>query len=142
MLSGRYAEALWDAGQAIAFDPTLGASFELRAQARLRTGDPKGAVEDADQAIAMTPHGDELFKSYVTRGLAFAMLNDGPGAVADLDYAIAIELNPREPALLLNRGQIRIQFGDVRGGCADLRQAASRGRDDAKPLVAQFCAGA
>ena len=146
MLEGKPGEALTDVNRAIALDPTLAASFELRAQARLRTGDITGARDDADRAIALTTSGapgrltgDEVFKSYVTRGLARAMLDDAPGALADMDRAIA--LNPAEPALLHNRGQVRLRFGDVTGGCADLREAVARGREDSRPLLAQSCGG-
>ena len=59
------------------------------------------------------------------------------GALADLDRAAA--LNPAEPAILLNRGQVRINAGDKAGGCDDLRKALERGRADAGPLVAKFC---
>lgn len=146
MLSGRPNDALTDANRAIALDPTLAASYELRAQARLRTGDTRGARDDADRAIAISTSGrpgrslgDEVFKSYVTRGLARAMLDDGTGALADMDRAIA--LNPAEPALLQNRGQVRVMFGDLKNGCADLKEAVARGREETRALLAQYCSG-
>jgi len=134
MLKGKPADALADMNRAISIDPRLPASFELRAQARLNIGDTAGARDDADRAIALAPGGDEVFKSFVTRGLARAMLGDGPGAIADMDRAIA--LNPAEPALLQNRGQVRINFGDQIGGCADLRAAVARGRTEAVAFLA------
>jgi tetratricopeptide (TPR) repeat protein len=146
MLSGRPDEALADSNRAIALDPALAASYELRAQARLRTGDTRGARDDADRAIALATSSrpghsidGEVFKSYVTRGLARAMLDDGAGALADIDRAIA--LNPAEPALLQNRGQVRLMFGDLKNGCADLKEAVARGREETRTLVAQNCSG-
>jgi len=137
MLRGRPADALADANRLIDLDPALAAAHELRAQARLRTDDFRGALADSTKAIELAPNWDEVFKSYVTRGLARAMLNDNRGALADLDRAAA--LNPGEPAILLNRGQVRINAGDTAGGCDDLRKALERGRADAGPLVAKFC---
>ena len=139
MLRGRPADALADANRAIEFDPGLAASYELRAQARLNTDDLRGALADSDKAIALAPDWDEVFKSYVTRGLARAMLGDNAGALADLDRAAA--LNPAEPAILLNRGQVRINAGDPKGGCEDLRQALARGREDARALIRIRCGG-
>jgi hypothetical protein len=60
----------------------------------------RGALADSSKAIDLAPDWDEVFKSYVTRGLARAMLGDNSGALADLDRAAA--LNPGEPAILLN----------------------------------------
>jgi tetratricopeptide (TPR) repeat protein len=139
MLSGRPAEALADVSKAIILDPRQSSAFELRAQAHLNNGSYALARDDAARAIALAPAADDVFKSYVTRSLALAMMNDGPGALSDIDRAIA--LNPSEPALLQNRGQIRIRFGDTANGCADLREAARRGRQDAQALVKSLCSG-
>jgi tetratricopeptide (TPR) repeat protein len=137
MLRGRPLDALADANRLIDLDPALAAAYELRAQARLRTDDLRGALADSSKAIELAPDWDEVFKSYVTRGLARAMLNDNPGALADLDRAAS--LNPTEPAILLNRGQVRINAGDTKGGCDDLREALKRGREDARALVKSRC---
>jgi len=139
MLRGRPVDALADANRLIDLDPGLATAYELRAQARLRTDDIRGALADSSKAIALAPDWDEVFKSHVTRGLARAMLGDNSGALADLDRAAA--LNPGEPAILLNRGQVRINAGDKTGGCKDLREALERGRQDASALLAARCGG-
>jgi len=137
MLRGRPVDALADANRLVDLDPSLAGAYELRAQARLRTDDLRGALADSSKAIALAPDWDEVFKSYVTRGLARAMLGDNAGALADLDRAAA--LNPAEPAILLNRGQVRLNAGDKAGGCEDLRKALEGGRQDARALVASRC---
>ena len=137
MLRGRPVDALADANRLVDLDPSLAGAYELRAQARLRTDDLRGALADSSKAIALAPDWDEVFKSYVTRGLARAMLGDNSGALADLDRAAA--LNPAEPAILLNRGQVRLNAGDKAGGCEDLRKALEGGRQDARALVASRC---
>lgn len=137
VLLGRLEDAQADVNRAIEIDPSFAPAFELRAQVRLNRADHEGARDDADRAIAMAPEASEVFKSYVTRGLARAMLGDRTGALADLDRAIA--LTPGELALVQNRGQVRIMFGNVAAGCADLRYALANGRQEVRPLVDKSC---
>jgi tetratricopeptide (TPR) repeat protein len=139
VLQGRVRDALADADRAIALDPRQPASFALRAQIRLSMQDFAGARDDAGKAIELAPDADDVFKPLAARGMARAMLGDGPGALTDLDRAIAV--HPQEPALFFNRGQVRLALNDIAGGCADLRVAVAGGRDDAAQLARQRCAG-
>jgi Flp pilus assembly protein TadD len=139
VINGRARDALADADRAIALDPRLPASFALRAQIRLSSQDFAGARDDATKAIDLAPEDDEVFKPLVTRGMARMMLGDGPGALADLDRAIA--QRPQEPALFFNRGQVRLALDDLAGGCSDLRVAAGAGREDAARLTHEKCQG-
>lgn len=139
VFQGRLRDALQDATRAITLDPQLPASFALRAQIRLSTGDYAGARDDAGTAIDLAPNADDVFKPLVTRGMARMVLGDGPGALQDLDRAIAAR--PQEPALFFNRGQVKLAQDDVAGGCADLRAAAAGGREDAKAMLAERCKG-
>ena len=139
MLRGRPTDALADANRAHRSRSGLAASYELRAQARLNTGDLGGALADSSKAITLAPDGMKSSSPTSRAGSRARCSNDNQGALADLDRAAA--LNPAEPAILLNRGQVRINAGDKAGGCEDLRQALKRGREDARPLVAKLCGG-
>src|SRR6185436_3700729 len=137
VLQGRVRDALEDANRAITLDPKLPASYALRAQIHLSTQNYSAARDDAARAIELAPNADDVFKPLVTRGMARAMLGDGPGALTDLDRAILV--HPQEPALFYNRAQVRLSVGDVPGGCADLRAAAAGGRNDAAAMVLRMC---
>ena len=94
-----------------------GARRTLRAQANTdrdlspsdRVNLLKAALESFDRSIALDPHS---LAGYSNRAMAKAQAGDFSGAVSD--FSQAIELNPDDARLYLNRGFVRRGWGEIR----------------------------
>ena len=62
------------------------------------------------------------------RGINKANLKNYYGAISD--YTIAIEINPYDTDLYINRSISKENIGDIRGACVDAKKAVSFGDKD------------
>jgi tetratricopeptide (TPR) repeat protein/predicted Ser/Thr protein kinase len=111
-LVGRFEEAIAATTSAIALAPDDGAVLATRALARCRS-DPGGALEDADRSIALTP-----VAGYLARARIHMVQKNVAAALADFDRSL--ELEPSDPAALLERAALRGDAKDLDGANADL----------------------
>ncbi len=98
--------------------PTDADGWARRAAARLTRRDPKGALSDLDQAIALAPQNAAY---RLERARIHAALHDG-GARADLDQAIL--LNPTLTEARLSRARLELAAGAREAARADVDAAA------------------
>lgn len=88
--------------RAAELSPDLPRLDRLRGTLALRTGDPRAAAALFDRALRMDPRDAE---SYILRSRLRAGRADRPGALADLNTALALIANPR-PELFLERAAL------------------------------------
>lgn len=102
----RYAEAEEVLDRALALDdPYKAEAYRDRANARLALGNPAGALEDCDAALAQRPR---YRTAHFARGRARRALGDLQGALADLDAAL--ELDEDYSQALSERAQVLVEL--------------------------------
>jgi tetratricopeptide (TPR) repeat protein len=95
------------------------AALVNRADIRLRTKDYKMAVEDAEQALALDP---TEAVAHLNRGAGMVGLRRYQDAIAALDQAIALKIEPLQIAYF-NRALAKEALGDVPGAYHDYKSA-------------------
>ena len=104
---GRLDEALDLWTRVVEATPRDGAAWSNRGNVRLLLGDPRGAIADQNQAMAVEPDQPD---PHLNRGTAEEALGLWPEAAAD--YRWILEREPQEAAALYNLGNVRGSEGD------------------------------
>jgi serine/threonine protein kinase/regulator of sirC expression with transglutaminase-like and TPR domain len=120
---GRYGNAIKDYTETLMLNPGDAQTYVNRGDAYFQSGDNDRAVEDYSRALRKMPGIDRsaLADVYDRRGVAWARLKKYAEATADYDRAI--DNDPDDPVLYLNRAVARKQTGDGAGADADVRRA-------------------
>jgi tetratricopeptide (TPR) repeat protein len=120
---GRYKDAIKDYSEALRLNSSDAPTYVNRGDAYFQSGDNRRAVEDYSQALRRMSGEDRgaLADVYDRRGVALARLKKYAEATAD--YNRAIDNDPADPVLYLNRAVARKQTGDGAGADADVRRA-------------------
>jgi tetratricopeptide (TPR) repeat protein len=131
--------ALLDLNKAIDIEPNYSIAYTLRAVLYL-TSNPRQAIADSDRAIKLDPNN---FINFISRAAAKRRIADIPGALADLDRAVAINpvaesyrpylglgnsntavqtqtIEPNSVAFYLTSANKKQLQGDLKGALADL----------------------
>ena len=90
-----------------------------------------GAIADFTKAIEIDPN---YARAYVLRGDS---KEDYYAAIAD--YTKAIEIDPNYDYAYAFRGVAKEELGDLNGACADWKEAAKLGYDEAVKWVSDQC---
>ncbi len=105
--------------------------------ANLNLGVHKDTIKDCTKALKFNPKNDLAFYN---RGSAKIQLNDYYGAIYDLNKAIDLNLNSNFISWYYsNRGIAKENVGDLRGACADWREASTFGDQNSKQWVSNQC---
>jgi tetratricopeptide (TPR) repeat protein len=110
-----YANAIADAGRALALNTRLSRAYNLRAMAERATGELQKSLADFTRAVELQPNLDNYFQ----RASTYQQLNQHKLAVADFDHAV--EFAPDQPHTYFARAQSRAATGDVAGARADIQ---------------------
>lgn len=105
MQNQSYSMAIQRLNFAIKAKPYLLDSYFLRASAKYRLGDYKGATEDYTQCIRINPLSAASFQN---RGIARSMYNDHFGAIED--YKLALKIDPLNYFLFVQKANSEIQL--------------------------------
>jgi len=97
-------------------------TYYNKGNAKSRSGDYQGAIDDYSKAIEINPQDAD---AYYNRGIAKRESGDNQGAIAD--YGKAIEINPQDAIAYANRSIAKEKQGDLEGSCSDGKKAASLG---------------
>ena len=146
------AEKLEDLDAALEADPTNGEALQARAAVRMQAGDVDGAVKDLQNVLARDPSNQAIAQAavqqlvelnragdaldllsktieakpsealYRLRAILYRMEGKEDEALADLNKALAMQ--PKDPVALLQRAEIAIFGGDIRGAKRDLKAAS------------------
>lgn len=146
------AEKLADLDAALEADPTNGEALQARAAVRMQAGDVDGAVKDLQNVLARDPSNQAIAQAavqqlvelnragdaldllsktieakpsealYRLRAILYRMEGKEDEALADLNKALAMQ--PKDPVALLQRAEIAIFGGDIRGAKRDLKAAS------------------
>jgi tetratricopeptide (TPR) repeat protein len=120
-----YERALNDYSAAINLDPTMAVAYNNRCLVRALTGrDLQQAYLDCAKARDLTPNSIDVHDT-----LGFVYLKTGHPDLALEAYNAALGLDPRHALSLYGRGLARFKLGDVVGGNADRRAAATLDSD-------------
>lgn len=117
---GRPEEALALWSQVLESRPGDAAAWSNRGNVRLMLGDPRGAIEDQNQAMAIEPDAPD---PHLNRGTAEEAL--GLWREAAADYRWILEREPEEAAALYNLGNVRGSQGDWEAARACFHAAAA-----------------
>ncbi|MFN9623804.1 MAG: tetratricopeptide repeat protein [Cyanobacteriota bacterium] len=104
---GRPQEALALWSRVLESSPRDAAAWSNRGNVRLLLGDPGGAIEDQNQAMAIEP---DALDPHLNRGTAEEALGLWQAAAAD--YLWILERDPGESAALYNLGNVRGSLDD------------------------------
>jgi len=113
------------------------APSELYYQAAIRTASstPERAEQYLNQAISQCQKLDDRY--YYLRGLVRKSMNQFELALEDM--AMSLDINPKQPDLYFERGDIRLLLGDKQGACYDWRRALSLGHKQAPDRLYKHC---
>ena len=118
---GRPDDAARACDEAARLDPKLADAFEVRALARRRLGEKaRAAADDATAARLMNP---QSARDYLDRSRLRDLAGETDLALADADRAL--ELAPRLPAALRQRGSVYRGKNDRERAVADYREAVA-----------------
>lgn len=129
MAKSELVQALSDCTFALSLDPHDVQALSNRGSLYLLAKDPKAALVDFEQAIALKSGVATL---HFNRGVAYTDLGNAEAAIAD--YTEAIRLRPEFEAALHNRGYEYEKRGDTKRAIADY-EAALRLKPDLQPSL-------
>ncbi|MBS9393600.1 MAG: tetratricopeptide repeat protein [Dolichospermum sp. LBC05a] len=85
-----------------------------RGEARLESGDVKGALEDFNQALRLNSNDAEAYNNI---GIIRFQSGDKKGAMEYLNKSLS--LDPNDAVVYSNRGFLRNELGDMKGAIED-----------------------
>ncbi len=97
--------------------------YLLRGDSRINNRDLKGALDDFNQAITMTPKFKFAGSAYFGRGHVYEEMGDLKSAMRDYDSTIA--LNPKVAEAYNSRGWLYFNAGDVKSAMQEYNTAIS-----------------
>ena len=109
-----YRKAISDYTNAITLDPGCAASFSNLGIAKLKAGDPQGALTDCIKAIRLSPENSEVFYN-----LGIVHNSSGNYREAINDYTKAIVYDNNNSRAYNNRGGAKFYLRDYKGAISD-----------------------
>jgi serine/threonine protein kinase len=98
---GEFSAAIADYTSALHLNGRDKEALKLRGDARQKSGDPKGGIDDCNAALDIDP---EYAHAYKIRGDAKGQHGNGDSDEAIKDYTIALDLDPLMAPALISRG--------------------------------------
>ncbi|CAD7702294.1 unnamed protein product, partial [Ostreobium quekettii] len=135
-LQRKLESAIEDFGIAIDIMPSFYDSWKRRGQARSALGDYKGALEDLDRAVGLTPDSTGKADSYAERGMIYQKQKDFRSAKEELKKAVG--LNPENLQAWNMMGLCCTSLGDIREG-VDAYKAAIKLDPNFKEAYFNIC---
>jgi tetratricopeptide (TPR) repeat protein len=89
---------------------------------KLRSGTNYGASQASSSSLGISS-GDEWIAAYFNRALAYRDMGEFDNSL--IDFNSALRINPYNEYALYQRGVLKQEMGDVRGGAADIAAARS-----------------
>ena len=115
-------------------DAMSGEALANRGLIKKMMGNFRASLEDLNAALCIHANHAVLHKN---RGNLHLLHGDFSTAIKDYDQAL--RLQPHYPAAQHNRAIAKLLLHDFEGGCADLRQSAAQGHQDAISKKQSFC---
>ena len=78
-----------------------------------------------------------VYAYYLNRGICFINIESYVKAIQDFNYGI--KLNPRKPALYVNKAILLHQLGNKNQACIQWEKASKLGSTDAKSYLLKYC---
>jgi len=128
--NGRNEQAFPLVAKALQSRPNYAEAFATRALLKLRSGDPVGALADAEKSLSIKPHLGQLWGMV---GSLRYQLKDLPGAIDALEKALDYE--PDNVGHLVNLGEFKRQAGAVEAAIVMLEKAVAIAPENAGALV-------
>ena len=96
-------------------------------------GDPEKAIEYLDPVISNSPNKI----AFNLRAQSF--INTGNTEDAIKDYAMSLDIDPKQPNVYFNRAKLRLDSGDTQGACYDWENALELGHRHAADMLYKYC---
>jgi len=131
---GNFNESLLDLDKVIVLRQDIPDAYLYRALCKLQINQVQEAMPDFDKAIELNP---ENLNAIFYRANAKYGLKDYQGAMSDMN--ILIKMKPEVPSSYAFIGLCKINLGNQKEGCADIRKAKEMGLQEADTLLYQYC---
>jgi tetratricopeptide (TPR) repeat protein len=132
-MSEDYRGAVIDLDKAIKIDNQWVSAYYYRGLSKRYLKDYRGATNDQATVVQLDPYFTLAYKDL---GLIKTILGDYRGAEVDLSKAVEIDPNSGDAFYL--RGLAR-SYGQLGGGCLDLRRSLDLGYEKAFDAMIRFC---
>jgi tetratricopeptide (TPR) repeat protein len=126
--------AMKDYNMAIDLNPKFCEAYYERGSIKYSLQDYYGAIFDFSQTISLN---DKFVDAYLKRGQAKHQLEAYNDAINDCSKII--EINPKNIDAFFLRGILRIEHGQMEGGCLDLSKAGELGDLKAYEMIREKC---
>lgn len=131
---GNFKDALVDLDKVISVNQGIPDAYLYRALCKLQMNDAQNSIADFDKAIELSP--DNLNAIFYRANAKFG-LKDFEGAMADMNMLIKVK--PEIPTSYAFLGLCKINLGNQKEGCADIKKAKEMGLPEADTLLYQYC---
>jgi len=95
--------------------------------------DPAMSIEYIEPVIESNPSAE----AFNLRAKARKMTGELNGAIED--YAMSLDIDPKQPGVYYERGHLRLAVGDRRGACYDWNRALNLGHRNAADMLYKYC---
>ncbi len=126
--------AMKDYNLAVEKNPKFADAFFARGNVKMKLQDYYGAIADYTSAITLN---ENYIEAYYNRGKAKHFLQAYEDAINDCSKII--QIHPKNIDAYYMRGILKIDFGDVKGGCLDLSKAGELGDLKAYEMIKDKC---
>lgn len=118
--------------ESLRLNPNYGPAYSRRCNLLIKVGDYQKALPDCNQAIKLDPN---YAPAHYNKGRILQKTDQLRAAVQSYSASLRLDPNYLKGWAYLERGDIRLDLKDYRGGVADLTQAIASGDD-----VCKLCA--
>jgi len=126
--------AMKDFNRAIELNDKLSEAYFHRGNIKFLLQDYYGSIDDYTKTISLN---DGHIEAYFKRGLAKQQLEAYQEAIHDCSRIL--EINPKNVDAYFLRGILRIEHGQLEGGCLDLSKAGELGDIKAYEVIKEKC---
>ncbi len=94
---------------------------------------PEKALEYLDPILSTSPSKE----AFNLRAQSLTEIGKTRDAISD--YAMSLDLDPKQPDVYFSRAKLRLSIGDMEGACYDWKHAYELGHRDAADMLYKYC---
>ena len=133
-LLGKYDRALEASNNYIDYFPQDTFALYLNAKYNRLNGRYVDALETLTNLLENHPGSSRFFKERGNTYYDMELLRE-----SIKDFSMAMDLNPSDAEIYVQRGMARLKRGDLKGACSDWKKGTMRGSNEAKKKMLIYC---